>query len=70
MGEKVFLSCNVNKSWDKLNQEMNELNILSPDAVIVSDAEPELKNALTTAERKHQLDFIHFIRDYRIQTLE
>jgi transposase-like protein len=66
-GEKVLLSCNVNKSWGKLNQEITELDVLSPDAVLVSDAEPELKNALTTAERKHQLDFIHFIRDIGYQ---
>jgi len=70
IGEKVFLSCNVNKTWDELNKEINELNVLKPDAVLVSDAEPELKNTLATAERKYQLDFIHFIRDYRIQTLE
>jgi len=66
-GEKVFLSCNVNKSWDKLNKEINELNVLNDDAVLVADAEPELKNTLATAERKYQLDFIHFIRDIGYQ---
>jgi len=62
-GEKVFLGCNVNKSWHDLGEELDELNVLTPDAVLVSDAEPGLKNALVTAERKYQLDFIHFIRD-------
>ena len=62
-GEKVFLSCNVNKTWDELNQEIEELDVLSHDAVLVSDAEPGLKKALASAERKYQLDFIHFIRD-------
>jgi hypothetical protein len=62
-GESVFLSCNVNKSWSDLGEEIDELNVLAPDAVLVSDAEPELKKALVTAERKYQIDFIHFIRD-------
>ena len=30
---------------------------------LISDAEPELINNLTTDERNYQLDFIHFIRD-------
>ena len=42
-GEKVFLSSNVNKTWDDLNEEINELNILNPDAVLISDGEVELK---------------------------
>ena len=32
-GEKVLLACNVNKSWKEVNQEIDELNVLSPDAV-------------------------------------
>jgi len=62
-GKKVFLSCNVNKTWDDLNEEINELNVLSPDAVLVSDGEPELIKSLASDRRKYQLDFIHFIRD-------
>jgi hypothetical protein len=62
-GEKVFLSSNVNKNWDDLNEEINELNVLNPDAVLISDGEVELKNVLASAERKYQIDFIHFIRD-------
>jgi hypothetical protein len=62
-GEKVFLCCNVNKSWDDVNQEINEIDVLDDDAVLVSDAEPGLIKSLTSNIRKHQLDFIHFIRD-------
>ena len=61
--EKILLACSVNESWDDINQEINESNILSSDAVLISDAEPELKNSLANAEKKYQLDFIHFIRD-------
>ena len=62
-GEKVLLSCNVNKTWSELNEEIDEQKVLKTDAVLVSDGEPGLKNALATGERKFQLDFIHFIRD-------
>jgi len=62
-GEKVLLSCNVNKSWEKLNEEINELNILKSDATLISDGEVELKNTLSQDDRKYQLDYIHFIRD-------
>jgi len=55
----------VNKSWDELNKEINELNVLKSDAILVSYGKPELKNSLSTAERKYQLNFIHFIRDIR-----
>ena len=34
----------MNKSWEELNQEINESNVLSPDAVLIADEEPELKN--------------------------
>jgi hypothetical protein len=67
LGEKVFLSCNVNKSWNELNEEIDELNVINHDAVLVSDAEPELINNLATGERKYQIDFIHFIRDIGYQ---
>ena len=63
--EKIFLSCSVNESWNELNQEINEINVLNHDAVLVADGEPELKNKLTTGKRKYQIDYIHFIRDIR-----
>ena len=54
-GKKVFLSCSVNESWDELNQEIDEMNVLNHDAVLVADAEPELKNNLANGKRKYQL---------------
>jgi len=62
-GEKVLLSCDVNKSWNDLSQEIEEVNVLSRDAVLVADAEPELKNALASSDSNYQLDYLHFIRD-------
>ena len=50
--------------------EIDELNVLAPDAVLVSDGEPGLKKALVTAERKYQIDFIHFIRDIGYKLME
>ena len=42
----------MSESWNDVNQEINELNILSNDAVLISDAGPELKNSLATDEKK------------------
>jgi len=61
--EKILLSCNVNKPWEELNNEINQLKVLKNDATLVSDAETELKNALCNNNRKYQIDTIHFIRD-------
>ena len=61
--EKVLLSCCVNKSWDEVSQEVEELNVLSDDAVLISDAEPGLIKSFTQKGKKHQLDFIHFTND-------
>jgi len=43
----------VSESWADVNQEINELNILSNDAVLISDAEPGLKKSLATDEKKN-----------------
>jgi transposase-like protein len=62
-GEKVLLSCVVNKPWSVLNQEIEELDVLGSDAVLIADAEQGLKNALVNGDREYQLDYIHYIRD-------
>jgi len=62
-GEKVLLSCNVNKSWSVLNEEIVDLDVLKSDAVLISDAEAGLRKSIVNGEMGFQLDFIHFIRD-------
>ena len=47
----MLLSCNVNKSWNDVNEEINQLNIIKNDAVVISDAEPELIKSLVTDNR-------------------
>jgi len=62
-GKKIFLYCGVNESWDDVKEELDELNVIHPNAVLISDAEPGLKNTLSSGDRRYQLDFIHFIND-------
>ena len=62
-GEKVLLSCLVNKSWKEVNEEIGECDLLKSDAVLIADAEPGLINNLKTNKRRYQLDFLHFVRD-------
>jgi hypothetical protein len=71
-GEKILLSCNVNKTWTDTKNDIDNQNILTKDATLISDAEPKLKNTLTKNNKdntniindlNYQLDYIHFIRD-------
>ena len=62
-GEKILLSCAVNKSWKDVNTDINNSNIVKSDAVLISDAEPGLIKCLACDDKEYQLDFIHFVRD-------
>jgi len=62
-GENVLLSCSVNKSWEDVNKDIDNSNMIKSDAVLISDAEPGLINTLACDDRGFQLDFIHFQRD-------
>ena len=62
-GKKVLLDTRVNKPWEKMASELNKAAALDKKAVVIGDADREIRNALATGERSFQLDLIHVIRD-------
>jgi hypothetical protein len=62
-GEKLLCSCNVNKNMTDTYEEIEKTNLISDEAVIIADAEAEIRNTFVKAERHYQLDIIHYIRD-------
>lgn len=59
---KVLMGVTVNKPWNECAQNLDDKHALSKDAVIVSDAEREMVDALATGSREHQIDLIHLFR--------
>lgn len=62
-GKKVLLDARVNKPWDETARKLDEAAALGKRAVIIGDADREMRKALVTGERKIQLDSFHAIRD-------
>ena len=61
-GKKVLLDARVNKPWEETASKLDEAAALDKKAVIVGDADREMRNALVKGERSFQLDLIHVIR--------
>lgn len=61
-GCKVLMGVTVNKPWNESAQNLDDKQALSKNAVIVSDAEREMVDALVTGNREHQIDLIHLFR--------
>lgn len=62
-GKKVLLDTRVNKPWEKTASELDKAAALDMNAVVIGDADREMRNALVTGERSFQLDLIHVVRD-------
>jgi len=62
-GEKVLLDARVNKPWEKTASELDKAAALDEKAVVIGDAEREMRNALVKGERSFQLDLVHVFHD-------
>ncbi len=62
-GEKVLLDARVNKSWEETASKLDEAAALDEKAVVIGDAEREMRNALVKGERSFQLDLVHVFHD-------
>ena len=62
-GKKVLLDARVNKPWDETAIKLDEAVALDKRAVIIGDADREMRKALVNGERFFQLDLIHAFRD-------
>jgi hypothetical protein len=62
-GKKVLLDARVNKPWEETASKLDEAAALDKKAVIVGDADREMRNALVKGEKSLQLDLIHVFRD-------
>ena len=54
--EKVLRDTRVNKSWVETASKLDEVAALDEKAVVIGDAEREMRNALVKGERSFQLD--------------
>ena len=62
-GKKVLLDTRVNKPWKETASKLEEAAALDKEAVIIGDADREMRKALVKGERRFQLDLIHVLRD-------
>ena len=62
-GKKVLLDARVNKPWEETASKLDEAAALDKEAVIIGDADREMRDALVKGERRFQLDLIHVLRD-------
>jgi hypothetical protein len=61
-GNKVLMDVKVNRSWEDSARYLDENNALNEKAVIVGDADKEMRNALVNGNREFQMDLIHAFR--------
>lgn len=61
-GNKVLLDTRVNAPWEATANVMEEDNALDKEAVVTSDSDREMVNALVTGKYRHQMDFLHIFR--------
>ena len=59
--EKKLLNVSVNKSWKHVGKKVDKLNVVKKDAVMVSDGEVAMKNALLKAGMRMQMRVRHAI---------
>lgn len=62
-GKKVLLDARVNNAGEETASELDKAAALDKKAVIIGDADREMRNALVNGERSFQLDLIHVLRD-------
>lgn len=56
---RPVLDVSVDTSWKETATTLEEIEAVSDDAPVVSDAEQELVDAFTEQQRDHQLDLVH-----------
>ena len=67
-GSRTLLDLSVNADWDETASGLDEINAVTDDATVVSDAEDGIATAFTDESRTHQLDLVHVGRtlDYNL----
>ena len=54
-----LLDLSVNTDWDETASELDEADVVTDDATVVSDGEESIVTAFTDENRNHQLDLVH-----------
>jgi hypothetical protein len=62
-GKKVLLDARVNQPWEETARKLDGGAALDKKAVIIGDADREMRKALVNGEREFQLDLIHVLHD-------
>jgi hypothetical protein len=65
---RPLLDLSVNANWDETAADLNDIDTVTDDATVVSDAKEGLVTAFTDKNRTHQLDLVHVDRtlDYNL----
>jgi len=65
---RSLLDLSVNADWDETASELDEIDAVTDDAAVVSDADDGIVTAFTDENRVHQLDLVHVGRtlDYNL----
>jgi hypothetical protein len=58
----TLLDVSVNGDWEETASSLDEVDAVTDDATVVSDAEHRLRNAFVTENREYQLDLVHVPR--------
>ena len=54
-----LLDLSVNANWDETAAALDDINAVTDDAAVVSDADTSIVTAFTNENREHQLDLVH-----------
>jgi len=65
---RSLLDLSVNADWDETVAELDDIDAVTDDAAVVSDADKGIVTAFTDEKRDHQLDLVHVGRtlDYNL----
>jgi hypothetical protein len=65
---RSLLDLSVNADWDETAADLDDIDAVTDDATVVSDAEEGIVTAFTDENRNHQLDLVHVGRtlDYNL----
>jgi len=65
---RSLLDLSVNADWDETAADLDDIDAVTDDATVVSDAEEGIVTAFTDERRNHQLDLVHVGRtlDYNL----
>jgi len=65
---RSLLDLSVNADWDETAADLDDIDAVTDDATVVSDADEGIVTAFTDEDRDHQLDLVHVGRtlDYNL----